>query len=306
MSDIKANNDPVSKIKDLTSKLNSSQKQKFYSEIETLITNFKIEEEQEDKSKERDTQSEELFRKAFYINPSPMVITTIKEGRIIKINESFSKLFRCSKNEVTGKSVFELGIYGDIAKRQKFISELNQNSEIHGHQMSIKRNDGKLIHMLLSSIFIWFNNEKHILTNLTDITSQNENEHKIQRSKNLYYTTINSLNDFIFVINREYKILLINETFQKFRENNKLQNSIVGQHVKDIFPYYNKEFIEEYKNVFAHKKEYFREDTFYLYDKLYILETRKIPVIENGEVVLPSACSFHSVLKADMRQYAEQ
>ena len=56
-------------------------------------------------------ESETFFSKVFSANPLPVSITSVETGRIIKVNDSFSRMFEYGCEELVGRSALELGIW---------------------------------------------------------------------------------------------------------------------------------------------------------------------------------------------------
>lgn len=55
-------------------------------------------------------ESRELFAKAFYNNPLPMSIGIIPDGKLVDVNDGFSKLTGFDRNDAIGHTAIELGL----------------------------------------------------------------------------------------------------------------------------------------------------------------------------------------------------
>ena len=59
-------------------------------------------------------ESEEKFSRAFQLNPDTVIITRIKDGTILDVNDSFTHITGFSREEVIGRSsVAELNLWSD-------------------------------------------------------------------------------------------------------------------------------------------------------------------------------------------------
>jgi len=62
-------------------------------------------------------QREESFFKLFHASSNPMAITTLKEGRIIDLNEAFTRFTGYLREELVSRTTEELGIWKDRTYR---------------------------------------------------------------------------------------------------------------------------------------------------------------------------------------------
>ena len=70
--------------------------------------------------------AEETFRKAFNANPEPITIATIAEGRYLDVNESFLRVTGYAREEVIGRSSYELNFWERPGNRADFIEQLRE------------------------------------------------------------------------------------------------------------------------------------------------------------------------------------
>ena len=74
--------------------------------------------------------AEERFYKAFNLNPEPMTIATISEGRYVDVNESFLRVTGFRRNEVIGRTSLELNIWERPEDRIRFVEILEKQGSI--------------------------------------------------------------------------------------------------------------------------------------------------------------------------------
>ncbi len=101
----------------------------------------------------------------------------------------------------------------------------------------------------------------------------------------MYKTTIDSMADAIHVIDRDFNIVIFNKQFKRWNRILKLETKAVGKKLFDIYPFLPKKVLYEYKQVFETGKVLSTEESNVINNKEYVTETRKIPVVEKGEVV---------------------
>jgi PAS domain S-box-containing protein len=68
------------------------------------------------------------FERAFEVSPDPMSLSTVAEGRIVKVNDAFLKVFGYDRDGVIGRTGAEIGIWSDPADRARIVAEIGRAS----------------------------------------------------------------------------------------------------------------------------------------------------------------------------------
>jgi PAS domain S-box-containing protein len=89
--------------------------------------------------------TEEKFYKTFHINPYPIVIATVEEGRFIDVNNAFLSAFKYEKNEIRSKNVFDLGIWQNLNERNGIKLNLYQVPGFQNKEIMLFTSDKKLV-----------------------------------------------------------------------------------------------------------------------------------------------------------------
>ena len=124
-------------------------------------------------------QSEERFSKAFRASPIGISITRISDGMFTDVNDSFLHLLGYNREEVIGRTVFDLNIYANADERAKVIQKLLEQGEIKDHEMTSRTKAGELIHVLFSTEMIELDGTAHALATVLDITERKRSEQQI-------------------------------------------------------------------------------------------------------------------------------
>ncbi len=117
--------------------------------------------------------SEEKFSKAFQAGPVWVSITTVEDGRLLEVNDTFSKISGFTRSEAIGRTSFDLGFWLDPAKdRQRAIQKFREDGSFRNLEMKMRFKDGKDHIMLWSADPIEFEGQKCLINVLTEITEQ--------------------------------------------------------------------------------------------------------------------------------------
>lgn len=128
--------------------------------------------------------SYEKFAKAFLQTSIPMAITTLKEERLVDVSNAFLNLMGWKREEVIGRTSLELGFTEE--QRASFSNELNKRGCIENLEMKVRTKGGVLRDGLFNAVMMSFNNEKYLLTAMTDITEHKRLKEELRISEERY------------------------------------------------------------------------------------------------------------------------
>ncbi|OPY04665.1 MAG: Virulence sensor protein BvgS precursor [Syntrophus sp. PtaB.Bin001] len=128
--------------------------------------------------------SEEKFLKAFQSNPTMMAISTLREGIIVEVNESYLQNSGFTRQEVVGKTSRELNVYFHPEQREFIIKMIMEKGSVRNLDVPMRRKDGNIINCLYSAERISLKNVDHILVLMQDITDRKRaEEERLQRMR---------------------------------------------------------------------------------------------------------------------------
>lgn len=140
---------------------------------------------QQRQSQESLRQSEERFTKLFHTSPVAMILTTVPEGKIVEINDTFLKVFGFAKEQVMGQLTMSLGLWVEPADREKFLRELVQHGRVVNFEAKLRRHSGEPGDFLLSSEVVEVTGVKCALSLLHDLTDKKRAEAQALRGQRL-------------------------------------------------------------------------------------------------------------------------
>jgi PAS domain S-box-containing protein len=165
----------------------------------------------------------EKFTKAFLQNSIPVGITTLREGRFVDVSDAFLRLMGHKRNEVVGHTSTEIGsITGE--QRASFFNELNKKGRIENLEMEVRTKGGALRYGLFNAVMMSVNNEKYLLTVMTDITERKQAEEALRESDGKLNAMLQSIPDHMSMMDEELNIIWANETATRM-----FGNDIIGR-----------------------------------------------------------------------------
>ncbi len=127
--------------------------------------------------------SELKFRKAFRISPDSININRMDDGMYVEINDGFTAITGYTKEEVIGKTSYEIDIWVSKAKRAELGEILKEKGVIQNFSTLFRKKNGKIIHGLMSANIIDIKGVPHILSVTRDIEEFLETQEALKQSE---------------------------------------------------------------------------------------------------------------------------
>ncbi len=121
-------------------------------------------------------QSEEKLSSIFRASPDWLTISTLEEGRYLKVNDAFLKTTGYERSEVIGRTSSELGLWGVPGYRREIIGIMQQQGFLKNHEVTIHTRSGEVLTMLWSAEAIDLEGTQCLINVLKDITDRKQVE----------------------------------------------------------------------------------------------------------------------------------
>jgi two-component system, cell cycle sensor histidine kinase and response regulator CckA len=169
-------------------------------------------------------ESENKFRLTFNFSPDSVNINRLENGLYVDINEGFTKLTGFTREDAIGKTSAEIGIWHDLADRQKLVKQLKETGICENLEAVFRRKDGSLGTGLMSARIIHLKNMPYIISITRDITERKRAEEELRYQQGRFYNLIH---------NAPFGMLMINKS-EKFTYTNPKFTEIFGYDLKDV------------------------------------------------------------------------
>ncbi len=120
--------------------------------------------------------SEEKFSKAFRASPDAILITSIADGKITDFNQGFARASGWSREEVIGRTAYDIDLWVDFAERDLLMEELRREGRVSERPYDFRMRSGEVRNFLLWIEVIVIAGEAHILTVAHDVTERKKAE----------------------------------------------------------------------------------------------------------------------------------
>lgn len=182
--------------------------------------------------------SEERFSKAFNANPDGAAITSLKDNRILEVNQSFTKIYGYTRDEAIGKTTVELGLWVDVKDRLELFAQLKSTGRVRDFIASFKTKSGSVGFVDVTTDLITLKDVPCALTVARDITRRREIEEALKLSEERFSKAFQTSPDSVTIstINDPH-VVEVNNGFVKmtgYSKNEAIGKSLVSLGVINI------------------------------------------------------------------------
>ena len=132
---------------------------------------------------ERD-RSLERFTRIFRSSPSPMIAQSARTGAILDVNPAFERCYGHRRGQVLGRQ--DTFLWADPMERERYMERLIAERHIAQHRARGRRADGSEFDAMVSSEMGNDEEDRLIITTVSDMTGREELIRRLQRSEALF------------------------------------------------------------------------------------------------------------------------
>jgi PAS domain S-box-containing protein len=168
-------------------------------------------------------ESEKRYRTAFMTSPDAMTITDLADGRFLDMNESVTRLFGWTREEVIGRTSADLGLWHDVNDRQRLMAPILAEGECTNLEMQFVAKDGRGVTALVSSHAVELDGRRCILAVTHDITERKRVEDELRKLS----MAIEQSAAIVVITDLQRRIEYVNEAF--VRNTGYSRDEAIGQ-----------------------------------------------------------------------------
>lgn len=145
--------------------------------------------------------------------PLPVLISTIDDGRILLANRPLADALHAPLETLHGLSTFDF--YVDVRDRDAMLRLVDAEGSISGRELALRRMDGALLWMIVSTRRLTFAGRPALLSVFHDITERKRQEQELARSVERMRLITESVPALIAYIDRQDRIRFVNREYEK-------------------------------------------------------------------------------------------
>jgi PAS domain S-box-containing protein len=114
-------------------------------------------------AEESRARSEEKFTRVFQSSPIAFSITTVTEGCFLDVNEAFERRYGYSREEILGRTVFDINVWADPTDRPQMLSEIRKQGRIRNRVTRLRKRSGDIMETIYSANIIELDGQQCLL-----------------------------------------------------------------------------------------------------------------------------------------------
>lgn len=231
------------------------------------------------------TVTKNHFQSIFNLAPGAVLISTVEDGKIVEVNETFSLITGYEREEAIGKTTQELGLWQHNTDREWVVNDIKIYGQFLNREVKLNRKSGEEFIGLISGSVISLNDKPHIISNTQDVTEKYLAEEKVKASEEKYRTLTETTPNIILMHDFNGIITYINRAGLKLIQLP--EKEIIGKSIKQFVPDALFEEVKERQKLrlqgFTDTLEY--KTAFTTTDgRLLKIKVVSAPIIKNGKM----------------------
>lgn len=217
-------------------------------------------------------------------NVRDLIVKVDRDGILIFTSSSYSDMFG-NPSDLLGNNFMPLIHEDDREAVRRSLECLKNPPHVCSHEeRAMTRRGWRWLSWSNRAIFSENGEYDGFIGVGRDVTEEKSMLDALRSSEERYRSTIDAMNDAIHLVDRDYTVLLANKLLLKWGREYGIKEQIVGSNIFDIFPHLTDDLKSQYNSVFSTGEPLVTEEINNVSGKEIVTETRKIPIIEDGEV----------------------
>jgi len=160
---------------------------------------------QRDVSVERETleklrESERKFALAFRSNPGALVISRLRDGVFLDVNDAFAELVGLEREQLLGRSSLELGLWPDPEERMRVFGPMVERGFARRVPARVVAASGEAREARISGLRVEIEGETCLLVLAEDVTELNRTERRLATSEQRFRKALDGSADAFFLL----------------------------------------------------------------------------------------------------------
>jgi len=131
-------------------------------------------------------RAEKQLARVFDASPDYIVIVRADDGAFIAANPAFEKVTGYRAEEIVGRTVADLKIWGIPGERERFLADLQKTGTVQDRPVLLRRRDGNVVSGKMSASLVEHNGERLVISMMHDVTAVKQLERRARQSESKF------------------------------------------------------------------------------------------------------------------------
>ncbi len=152
-----------------------------------------------------------LLRRLFELAPDGMIVTRLRDGRIVMANAACSRILGCVHSDLLARTTEEVGLWPG-ADRDAFVRRMRETKSSELREVCLETPSGT-VWIEVKDELMTLGGRGHVLATLRDITDRKAAEQALRAERDHYAALVAALQDGYYVISLAGTMLDVNDRF---------------------------------------------------------------------------------------------
>ena len=146
-----------------------------------------------------DGHTGDILQRLFDRAPDGLVVTRLRDGGLVLVNEAIARLLGYPRSELIGRSADEFGLWPAVVGRGARKSKAMAGSAQPPTEAQLRTSDGRIVDVEMSTEIVDIDGEPHAFGITRDTTARKQAERALRANEERYRTLVHSSRDAILV-----------------------------------------------------------------------------------------------------------
>jgi PAS domain S-box-containing protein len=137
-------------------------------------------------------KSEEKFATAFQESPMALTLTSMKDHRYLDVNDTFMQMTGWQRDEIIGKTPFDLNLWIDPGKRMELVEAIKTKGTLRNVELRFRCKNGNVRDGMGSAQLIEIQGESCLFSVFADVTERRQMQEKLRESEERFRLVANT------------------------------------------------------------------------------------------------------------------